>query len=433
MDKRVRGKLILLILFFVSFESFADKLEKGFERLKIYDYFQAKKDFEETLQKKTAGGAYGLSIIYSLNNNPFFNLDSARFYILMSDSAFHKLNEKGESYYRNLGITFSSIQIQKDSVCERSFRVASAASNVEKLNTYIHEYPFCSRLNDAIQMRNTVAFADAKAINTSVAYKKFIDNYPGAKELTDAKSRYEEKVYDEATADNKISSFEKYLSGHSSGPYNVKAERSIYLLSVPHKTVSEYHSFVTKYPHSKYTDEAWRELFKLYTKDYSDQVLSDFKKQFPDYPFKEELDTDFELQRSLFLPFSKNNKWGFINDDGKEMIKPEFDEVLLFSEGLAAAEKDGKYGFINKAGKVIIQFAYDDAESFRNNAVIVKKNEKSGLIGRNGEELIPIVYDDLSDISDGIYIAVQNDKSAYISRTGEKKSEFIFDFAGDFK
>ena len=89
--KNLNEKLFLIIsCLFILFalNSKGDKLENGFERLKKYDYFQAKEYFEKSLESKQPGAAYGLSVIFSEDKNPFYNLDSARKYILISDSTF---------------------------------------------------------------------------------------------------------------------------------------------------------------------------------------------------------------------------------------------------------------------------------------------------------------------------------------------------------
>jgi len=88
-----------------------------------------------------------------------------------------------------------------------------------------------------------------------------------------------------------------------------------------HKNLEEFYSYIKKYPKGSHTERSLEEIFKLSTREYNEQVLADFKKRFPDYPFKDELEMDFRLQRSLFLPFAKNNAWGFINEEGREMIK----------------------------------------------------------------------------------------------------------------
>ena len=87
-------RILLFILLLICFKSHADKLEKGFEKLKVFDYFAAKEYFEKTLEDEPAAAAYGLSKIYSIEKNPFYNTDLARKYILFSDSVFKKLKKK---------------------------------------------------------------------------------------------------------------------------------------------------------------------------------------------------------------------------------------------------------------------------------------------------------------------------------------------------
>jgi hypothetical protein len=47
-------------------------------------------------------------------------------------------------------------------------------------------------------------------------------------------------------------------------------------------------------------------------------------------------------------------KYGFIDKTGKEVIKPQYQEVHPFSEGLALVEKNDKYGYIDRTGKEVI-------------------------------------------------------------------------------
>ena len=429
---KIKNSLILFFTLILLLPARADKLDKGFQRLYLYDYFLAKEYFEKSLKKKTAGAAYGLSMIFSRINNPFYDLDSARYYIFLCDSVYKQLNEKDKNYYKTWEISSANIQSQKDLVCEKAFQDASSIATVEKFNKYMNDFSYCTKARTAWELRNSLAYRETKSKNNSAAYRFFIDTYPDAKEVQEASNRYTERVYEETTEDKNISSYEKYLKLFPESPLKLQAEKKIYTLSVPHKSIDEYHSFVKKYPSNRYAEEAWREIFTIYTKDYNEHVFQNFKTRYPDYPFMNELETDFELQRALFLPFRKNNFWGYINESGEEKIKPDYEEVSLFSEGLAAVQKNGSYGYVNKSGKEVIPFIYDDAEAFKNNTAIVRKKGKAGLINRFGVELIPFVYDDLADPSENIYVAVLNEKSGYVSKSGKKITEFIFDFAGDF-
>ena len=58
--------------------------------------------------------------------------------------------------------------------------------------------------------------------------------------------------------------------------------------------------------------------------------------------------------------FNKDEKWGFINKEGKAIIEPEYDMVTELNEyGFAGIYKDGKWGVINEEGKVIVEPIYE--------------------------------------------------------------------------
>ena len=49
-----------------------------------------------------------------------------------------------------------------------------------------------------------------------------------------------------------------------------------------------------------------------------------------------------------------NDKWGFIDKTGKEVVPPKYDETGNFHEGLAKVKLNGKYGFIDTTGKEVV-------------------------------------------------------------------------------
>ena len=140
--KIVKGFLFFIFLL-ICFKSQADKIEKGFEKLKGFDYFAAKEYFEKTFEDEPAAAAYGLSKIYSVEKNPFYNPDSARKYILFSDSVFKKLKEKTKNKYRKFDVTESSIHFLSDYICDDAFRKSQRVNSVEIFNHYIQNFATC--------------------------------------------------------------------------------------------------------------------------------------------------------------------------------------------------------------------------------------------------------------------------------------------------
>ena len=61
--------------------------------------------------------------------------------------------------------------------------------------------------------------------------------------------------------------------------------------------------------------------------------------------------------------FKINGKWksGFINEKGKFVIPPKFENSSSFHEGLAAVEINGKLGFINRNGVIVIPTRFEAA------------------------------------------------------------------------
>ncbi|PGH40624.1 MAG: hypothetical protein CRN43_01930, partial [Candidatus Nephrothrix sp. EaCA] len=64
-------------------------------------------------------------------------------------------------------------------------------------------------------------------------------------------------------------------------------------------------------------------------------------------------------------PVQIGNKWGYIDKNGKRVIKPQFEDAWEFQEGLARIQLGGKYGFIDKNGEIVIKPQFDYAGDFK--------------------------------------------------------------------
>ncbi len=425
--------IILLTCFIARKDLHAGNPEKAFERLQLFDYFKARELFIKCLKKDPATGAYGLAKIYSTPDNPFYNLDSARTKIILCDSAYHRLKEKKKIELNRLGIYPESIAILKDTICLRAMREAENQNSVSRFNHYLSNYEFCGQKEYAKEIRNSIAYKEARSLNTSDAYKQFMALYPEAAEVSDAMNRYHERVFEEETQSHQLGAYERFLSLYPESPFSMQAERKIYELSTSQGTISEHKAFISRYPENSYVKESWREIYRISMQDYDEQTFLRFRFEFPDYPFEEELESDYKLQSSLFLPFKKGSLWGYINQEGIEMIPALYEEVNYFSEGLAVVLKDGQYGYINKRGKVIIPFMWDDADPFINHCAVVSRKGKYGLLGRNGDLLIPLEYDELTEPVEEICVVMKDNRAAYSDIRGHIITGFDFDVAEDFR
>ncbi|MFC5471267.1 WG repeat-containing protein [Cohnella suwonensis] len=104
-------------------------------------------------------------------------------------------------------------------------------------------------------------------------------------------------------------------------------------------------------------------------------------------------------------PFRKNGKYGYINDEGDIVVKPIFDQVDYFSNGLGLVNYKGKIGFINYAGEYVLEPVYDWASSFSDNRCVVDLGTRSLVITKAGEiisEIDRISYEFFWQFSEGI-------------------------------
>ena len=119
-------------------------------------------------------------------------------------------------------------------------------------------------------------------------------------------------------------------------------------------------------------------------------------------------------------------------DSGK---KPEtvFDYVDNFSDGFAKVELNNKYNFINREGRLLSNQWFDDAYSFRYGFAGIKLNDKWNFINREYRLLSNQWFDDVvGDVSDGFAKVYLNHKYNFINREGRLLSNQWFDAAGDF-
>lgn len=93
----------------------------------------------------------------------------------------------------------------------------------------------------------------------------------------------------------------------------------------------------------------------------------------------------------------KNGKWGWIDRNGKEIVKFQFDDALPFNGSNYAAVRQGdKWGYADKAGKVVIAPQYEFAFGFDGNMALIGQNQKYGFIDKEGKNLVMPQFDQVN-------------------------------------
>ena len=128
----------------------------------------------------------------------------------------------------------------------------------------------------------------------------------------------------------------------------------------------------------------------------------------------------------------RNGKWGYIDENGNLAIDFKFDYASEFSEGLASVKNGGKIGCIDKTGKYVIEPVLNGCSKFVNGLAPAKSGEKWGLIDKTGKFVVSPQYDATQDISEGLVGVKLNGKWGFIDTTGKMVIQPEFEWAKKF-
>ena len=129
------------------------------------------------------------------------------------------------------------------------------------------------------------------------------------------------------------------------------------------------------------------------------------------------------------------DKVGFMDKTGRQVIPPRYDEAGPFSEGLAAVKLGDKYGYIDRSGKMIISPRFKDAGLFSDGLAAVSFHGKQeGYIDKSGRLVIKQEeFDRGREFSEGLAAARgKNEKYGYIDKTGKFVIQPQFAHVGNF-
>lgn len=430
--KAYKLSLFYIAIFFVLTLT-SCHVSKGFEALEVYNYFAAKEKFEKGLKRHTSPSAYGLSIIYSRNDNPFHNLDSAYHYSLLSVETYKSIKEnKKDKLKEKFDFNYEKTVNNRAKISELIYRGVREKNTITAYVDFKARHPWSIYKDSAIYYRDELAFEAAKQKGTSSAFMRFLRFYDESRFVTEATALLEEAQYKETTAENTLEAFERFIEIFPENRYVNRAHDQIFKKMVQENTISEFEAFLRRFPKNPNADMAWLSLYRLSIADYTKTSIDEFIEKYPEFPFYNLAYTDLELVEKALYPYRLNGHFGYMNEKGLPLIPAQYKSASLFSNGLAAVYKDGKYGFIDKNNEVIIDFIFDDAQDFEKGRAIVEFEGYYGLIDRAGNFVLDPIYEDIGNISNGMVYAYKNDKYAYFNKNGHQVFDTWYDEAFTF-
>jgi hypothetical protein len=355
---------LLIALLFVSLLR-ASKTEDAFKALSIYDYFKAKTLFYKDLKKNTAPGALGLAVIYSRGDNPFTNHDSAAKYVHLGFNAF-----KGKRLAQSFsGFTVDSVSFQHlcDSIAAKNLMRAKKINTVEAWEKFLVDNYLCRRpiIQDALDHRDELEFRKCEEENSSASTHAFIVIHPLSVFLNAAYLLKDRQIFNELTTNRSAQQYISFIAKHPNNIMINTAFESLFNIYRASSDIKGLKHFVASYSAAPQYTEAWKLLFALTVKSFSNAELEKFLSENPAFPFKKSILKELELNKLTLYPWHKDDFSGFVDSTGKPAIQPVYDAVSPFSEGLAVVSKNDSVYFINKENTNVFNQFYSEAYGFK--------------------------------------------------------------------
>lgn len=139
------------------------------------------------------------------------------------------------------------------------------------------------------------------------------------------------------------------------------------------------------------------------------------------------------LPREGMIRVRKDDRWGFFDTMGHQVIDFQYRTVSDFSEGLAVVNVDPDsmtvlYGFIDKENRFVIPAKYEFAMTFNEGFAVVKDYDRYGMIDKSGHEVMPCKYIMVSSMIDGRSFAFdsQTELAAMFDQNMKRLTEFKY-------
>lgn len=126
------------------------------------------------------------------------------------------------------------------------------------------------------------------------------------------------------------------------------------------------------------------------------------------------------------VAFQRDERWGFVDEHGEEVIACAYDDVGDFCTGFACVEREGSWGYLNAGGRLIIPCRFNQGRLYDRNwdfslgRAVVRGVNGAGVITLGGQVVAPLAYERIGRFSEGLAVVQKAgcDRFGYIDRSG---------------
>lgn len=129
------------------------------------------------------------------------------------------------------------------------------------------------------------------------------------------------------------------------------------------------------------------------------------------------------------IVMKRDNKLGYIDIEGREIVKPAYDNVAPYLSGHVGVQLGDKYGAIDETGKLVVPVKYDEWIYFPYDSEWGKTRlgKFYGFVHKDGKKTIPFVLDYADDFVNGRAAVVSDGLVGFCGWNGNLSIPFRYE------
>jgi hypothetical protein len=289
-------------------------------RLQQKKWSAAASSLRKALKKDTlnAEAKFIYAQYYLSPDNPDFQVDSSYSYTQRALRAWTQTSPKQKERLQKLMIDSTTMLAFRSRVDSAAFERARAENTQISYEYFIAHFSSAADVPEATELRDELAYVEALRTNTAEAFKTYVINFPSSGRVKDASERYDQLIYKERTRSGNIDDYRSFLAEFPNSAHRGEAERYVFEVSTSSGLIDDYVGFVNQFPSGTHSAKARSILYYLMRESGIARPAA--------------LDNDSlrmldERNKGYWVPFYKNGLYGFMNDDGVEVMEQKFHSI----------------------------------------------------------------------------------------------------------
>jgi len=319
--------------------------------------------------------------------NPDFHIDSAYQYTLLSLNDYVQTDQRQRERMARFPLDSLLLITLREGIDSAAFERAKVINTELSYQRFLDQFEFARQRDNAIELRDEVSFLDALKANTYESFDKYLNKYPNSHRAAEAKSRYEKLLFEDQTRDGKLKSYELFFKNFPQSPYHELVTQQIFEISTASGKVSDYLDFIAK---CKSTTQVKR------AGDFAYHIARQMGQKIPGQILSDSLRRVAMLEEAYWVPFLRNGKFGFMDENGKETMPAQFENISMdylcgnvTNDYLVTSE-----GIVSRSGKLLLEGKVNDVEDLGFGILWVELAACNQVIHKSGFAVLSDCVDD---------------------------------------